>query len=85
MQPEHKRWRFNVKEFVATYLAATVAAAVAYSVYGHLGLSVLVLFGTVGAIVTGWIIGDEIKMRIDERLRARYAPKNQEAKKSEVW
>ncbi len=73
-----------MKEFIATYLLATVAAAVAYAVYGHLGLSVLVLFGTVGAIVTGWVIGDEIKMRIDERLRARYAPKNQ-PKKSEVW
>ena len=74
-----------MKEFIATYLFATVAAAVAYAVYGHLGLSVLVLFGTVGAIVTGWVIGDEIKMRIDERLRARYAPKNKEAKTSEVW
>ena len=73
-----------MKEFIATYLLATVAAAVAYAVYGHLGLSVLVLFGTVGAIVTGWVIGDEIKMRIDARLRARYAPKN-EPKKSEVW
>ena len=74
-----------MKEFIATYLLATVAAAVAYAVYGHIGLSVLVLFGTVGAIVTGWVIGDEIKMRIDERLRARYAPKNKEAKTSEVW
>ena len=74
----------NVKEFIATYLLATVAAAVAYAVYGHLGLSVLVLFGTVGAIVTGWVIGDEIKIRIDERLRARYAEKSQ-TKKSEVW
>jgi hypothetical protein len=73
-----------VKEFIATYLLATVAAAVAYAVYGHLGLSVLVLFGTVGAIVTGWVIGDEIKMRIDERLRAHYAEKSQ-TKKSEVW
>ena len=73
-----------MKEFIATYLAATVAAAVAYAVYGHLGLSVLVLFGTVGAIVTGWVIGDEIKIRIDERLRARYAEKSQ-TKKSEVW
>ena len=73
-----------MKEFIATYLLATVAAAVAYAVYGHIGLSVLVLFGTVGAIVTGWVIGDEIKMRIDARLRARYAPKN-EPKKSEVW
>ena len=74
-----------MKEFIATYLLATVAAAVTYAVYGHIGLSVLVLFGTVGAIVTGWVIGDEIKMRIDERLRARYAPKNKEAKTSEVW
>ncbi len=73
-----------MKEFIATYLLATVAAAVAYAVYGHLGLSVLVLFGTVGAIVTGWVIGDEIKMRIDERLRAHYAEKSQ-TKKSEVW
>jgi hypothetical protein len=73
-----------VKEFIATYLAATVAAAVAYAVYGHLGLSVLVLFGTVGAIVTGWVIGEEIKIRIDERLRAHYAEKSQ-TKKSEVW
>ena len=73
-----------MKEFIATYLFATVAAAVSYAVYGHIGLSVLVLFGTVGAIVTGWVIGDEIKMRIDARLRARYAPKN-EPKKSEVW
>jgi hypothetical protein len=74
----------NVKEFIATYLLATVAAAVAYAVYGHLGLSVLVLFGTVGAIVTGWVIGEEIKIRIDARLRAHYAEKSQ-AKKSEVW
>ena len=73
-----------MKEFIATYLLATVAAAVAYAVYGHLGLSVLVLFGTFGAIVTGWVIGDEIKMRIDERLRAHYAEKSQ-TKKSEVW
>ncbi len=73
-----------MKEFIATYLAATVAAAVAYAVYGHLGLSVLVLFGTVGAIVTGWVIGEEIKIRIDERLRAHYAEKSQ-TKKSEVW
>ena len=73
-----------MKEFIATYLLATVAAAVAYAVYGHLGLSVLVLFGTVGAIVTGWVIGDEIKMRIDARLRAHYAEKSQ-TKKSEVW
>ena len=73
-----------MKEFIATYLAATVAAAVSYAVSGHIGLAVLVLFGTVGAIVTGWVIGDEIKIRIDERLRAKYAPKN-EAKKSEVW
>lgn len=73
-----------MKEFIATYLLATVAAAVAYAVYGHLGLSVLVLFGTVGAIVTGWVIGDEIKIRIDERLRAHYAEKSQ-TKKSEVW
>jgi len=74
----------NVKEFIATYLLATVAAAVAYAVYGHLGLSVLVLFGTVGAIVTGWVIGEEIKIRIDARLRAHYAEKSQ-SKKSEVW
>lgn len=73
-----------MKEFIATYLLATVAAAVAYAVYGHLGLSVLVLLGTVGAIVTGWVIGDEIKIRIDERLRAHYAEKSQ-TKKSEVW
>ena len=73
-----------MKEFIATYLLATVAAAVAYAVYGHIGLSVLVLFGTVGAIVTGWVIGDEIKMRIDARLRAHYAEKSQ-TKKSEVW
>ena len=73
-----------MKEFIATYLAATVAATVAYAVYGHLGLSVLVLFGTVGAIVTGWVIGEEIKIRIDERLRAHYAEKSQ-TKKSEVW
>ena len=73
-----------MKEFIATYLAATVAAAVAYAVYGHLGLSVLVLFGTVGAIVTGWVIGEEIKIRIYERLRAHYAEKSQ-TKKSEVW
>ena len=73
-----------MKEFIATYLLATVAAAVAYAVYGHLGLSVLVLFGTVGAIVTGWVIGDEIKIRIDARLRAHYSEKSQ-TKKSEVW
>ena len=73
-----------MKEFIATYLLATVAAAVAYALYGHAGLSVLVLFGTVGAIVTGWVIGDEIKIRIDERLRARYAEKSG-VKKSEVW
>ncbi len=73
-----------MKEFIATYLLATVAAAVAYAVYGHLGLSVLVLFGTVGAIVTGWVIGEEIKIRIDARLRAHYAEKSQ-SKKSEVW
>lgn len=73
-----------MKEFVLVYMAATVAAAVAYAAYGHLGLSALVLFGTVGAIITGWVIGDEIKIRIDERLRAHYAEKNQ-TKKSEVW
>lgn len=73
-----------MKEFIATYLLATVAAAVAYAVYGHIGLSVLVLFGTVGAIVTGWVIGDEIKIRIDARLEARYRAKQKKQEKQEV-
>jgi hypothetical protein len=85
MQPEHKRWRFKVnKELVGTYGVATLAAVVVYASQEHLGLTALVFFATIGAIVTGWVIGDEIKREIDERLRARYAPKNQ-PKKSEVW
>jgi hypothetical protein len=85
MQPEHKRWRFKVnKELVGTYGVATVAAVVVYASQEHLGLTALVFFATLGAIITGWLIGDEIKREIDERLRARYAPKN-EPKKSEVW
>ena len=85
MQPEHKRWRFKVnKELVGTYGVATVAAVVVYVSQEHLGLTALVFFATLGAIITGWLIGDEIRREIDERLRARYAPKS-EPKKSEVW
>ena len=85
MQPELKRWRFKVnKELVGTYGVATLAAVVVYASQEHLGLTALVFFATIGAIITGWLIGDEIKREIDERLRARYAPKN-EPKKSEVW
>jgi hypothetical protein len=85
MQPEHKRWRFKVnKELVGTYGVATLAAVLVYASQEHLGLTALVFFATLGAIITGWLIGDEIKREIDERLRARYAPKN-EPKKSEVW
>jgi hypothetical protein len=85
MQPEHKRWRFKVnKELVGTYGVATVAAVVVYASQEHLGLTALVFFATLGAIITGWLIGDEIRREIDERLRARYAPKS-EPKKSEVW
>lgn len=76
-----------MKEFVLVYMAATVAAAVAYAAYGHFGLSALVLFGTVGAIITGWVIGDEIKIRIDARLEARYRAKQkkQEQQAKQVW
>ena len=72
------------KELVGTYGVATLAAVVVYASQEHLGLTALVFFATLGAIMTGWLIGDEIKREIDERLRARYAPKN-EPKKSEVW
>lgn len=63
------------RTLIAVYAVAAVAAVVAYSSWED-GLRALNAgLATLGAVITAWLIVDEIKGRIEKYYEKQFAPK----------
>jgi urea transporter len=76
-----ERWRVTMLDWtlITIYAIAVAVAVVVFGAFGDALRAVNALLATLGAIITGWLIVNEIRDRLEAYYQKRFAPKKDKA------